>query len=1059
MAEPLEYPVTAPGFDALLDQLRIGEVYAKAFDAAMGRLNPVLKMLADGSKVFETQAKAMGDAIGKQAAQAAKAAKTSEEQAAALEKMASQAEMAAKRLGLQDEAAAHAVKIGTQYASILRETGSAQSELMKAWIKGLSPAENTARALVTLSAKSKDATIASHAAANAVGELTAKFEDQYRRQLTNVGGQNKLSRSLSELMDQQRHAITVGQVFSLTLETKILESLKKTEGMVGSLAAKFMTFGDDGAMSLTKLGTKSLLIGAGIGALVAGAVGAATAIRSMAVSAYEAIDNIGDLAARVGVSAVELSKFRTVSSLTDVSLDTLADGYKKLSMTLFESQKPGSEASKMLGVLGITSKDSTVAFMQAADAIAGLTNEAEKVAVANKIFGKSGNELLPILSLGSTKIREYMAANKDLRMELSGDSIKAADDYEAATKRLSLAWEGLKASSIVVLPYITSITNALTAVINPGALPIEARIIEMQHKIAQFRDVGGKENIGLRAMEYADLSASLEELYRQRTRNQNALAAETAVTKDAAAALAQLDAAEKARTEAERAHIESEKKSSEARKKSIEEYAKLRDHVLDLAEKSGAAYENRMRSIAESAMTPLEKATADYNDRMEELREALHANVIGQADFARESVKARDAMDSANPVIARNREELKKFDQLQTYAVQPLKDMGTEASNTMERITGLAGTFQSVFGSISTTISSVSGLLGGMYGSIDNIIQSLTGTSLMDWFAMGPGAGAALSAALGAVDLSAMIGNLATGIVGALGAMAENLGPLIDGLVGGLRGAIPAIGEALGDALPSIFGTMISALPDMMSTLLPVLLGVVTGLIDTLIAQLPEMMPALVTMAVGFVVAIIEALPSLIVSLIRYLPEMAVQLILAIVQNLPTLIVAIVEAIPMIIEALVMGLGALLLDFIAMALDALGLDKQAAQMQATADMMASGVTGSTTTSSTGQNTSQTGGSSSVKAANVVGVSDAYLGVSGSPRLIRDTPGDVTQSYQAGGPNDPAVHARQGNAIASGILGVLQEMLQLMRSGKSESTGSTSGGRSANVITRGAALIA
>lgn len=97
-------------------------------------------------------------------------------------------------------------RISQQYSDILKETGQRGSELEKAWRQGLSPAEKTALKIAELGSKYAYAGTESKALGAAVTELGKRLEDQQRRADTNVGSQNKLSRSLSELMDEANNA-------------------------------------------------------------------------------------------------------------------------------------------------------------------------------------------------------------------------------------------------------------------------------------------------------------------------------------------------------------------------------------------------------------------------------------------------------------------------------------------------------------------------------------------------------------------------------------------------------------------------------------------------------------------------------------------------------------------------------------------------------------------------------------------------------------------------------------------------------------------------------------
>lgn len=201
----IEVQLTAQ-YDQLTQQIAAfsGEM-AKARQQTAG-FEQKLSDLEDQNAALRVAIEARAKADEEAAKRGKRSKQTDEERAAALKMLADQAELTASRMNATGRSQELLIKIGGQYASILRETGSANSDLMQAWRAGLSPAENSARKLVELAAASDDARLKTEAYQLATGELSDRMADQIRRQDTNVGSQNKLSRSLSELIDELKAA-------------------------------------------------------------------------------------------------------------------------------------------------------------------------------------------------------------------------------------------------------------------------------------------------------------------------------------------------------------------------------------------------------------------------------------------------------------------------------------------------------------------------------------------------------------------------------------------------------------------------------------------------------------------------------------------------------------------------------------------------------------------------------------------------------------------------------------------------------------------------------------
>lgn len=308
MAEPLEYPVSIPGIDEVLDKFREWSTLTLTLDEAMAKLDGRNLSIGKLTKAVEGQAAAQG-----------KAKKATVDQSEAIELMASRAEMSATTLESAGRSQELLIKIGGQYAEILRETGTAQSELMKAWQAGLSPAENSARKLVQLTAKTEEATLKTTAARVAVGELSDRLEDQVRRQDENTRGNNKLSRSLTYLIHEQTDALQTTQVLTTaySMQRKQLDAVETAMSALNipgaDLAerAKHMADAFETATesmtpaqtSMLKVGLAVGTVGAAAGALVLGigALGAAI------VGIVSQADEWNDELVRVGEGLDETS--------------------------------------------------------------------------------------------------------------------------------------------------------------------------------------------------------------------------------------------------------------------------------------------------------------------------------------------------------------------------------------------------------------------------------------------------------------------------------------------------------------------------------------------------------------------------------------------------------------------------------------------------------------------------------------------------------------------------------------------------------------------------------
>lgn len=181
---------------------------------------------------------------------------------------------------------------------------------------------------------------------------------------------------------------------------------------------------------------------AAIGAALGGLVGHATKLGS----------ELADLSQRTGISAETLSSYKLAADLSGTSLDSLARGLKTLSTTLAESRNESSEAAKILRAIGVSAVDASgnlrglsPALEDVAEVFQALPDGAgaEKTALAIKLFGKSGQELIPFLNEGKSGLAELRKEAEKLGLVMSDDAAKSADKLGDEIDKLKASASGL----------------------------------------------------------------------------------------------------------------------------------------------------------------------------------------------------------------------------------------------------------------------------------------------------------------------------------------------------------------------------------------------------------------------------------------------------------------------------------------------------------------------------------------------------------------------------------------------------------------------------------------
>lgn len=175
-----------------------------------------------------------------------------------------------------------------------------------------------------------------------------------------------------------------------------------------------------------------------LGNLVGAYVGVQTitgGIRSL-FAALDRADRIGELAAQSGVATEDLSRLAYGAQFSGVQIESLSDSIVKLNRGLL-----GNEP--LLKKIGIATRDAEGNFRSAneiitdlSDVFQALPDGPEKAALAVKLFGKSGADIIPFLNEGSAKLREYGEEAERTGNVIDDAATKAAGEFSDNLDRL-----------------------------------------------------------------------------------------------------------------------------------------------------------------------------------------------------------------------------------------------------------------------------------------------------------------------------------------------------------------------------------------------------------------------------------------------------------------------------------------------------------------------------------------------------------------------------------------------------------------------------------------------
>jgi len=208
---------------------------------------------------------------------------------------------------------------------------------------------------------------------------------------------------------------------------------------------------------------------------------AATAATAMVVKTVNAADRIKDLSVQTGISAESLSKFSHIAEQSGVSFDSLVGGIGKMQRSLIAARDSTSQSADMFARLGLSVSDllklsPEKQFESVAEAISNLGTAAERTAAAQAIFGRSGIQLLPVLSEGAEGIKKLGDEVERYGGLISTDLANSADQFNDNLGKLKLV--------------ATGVANEFTSGLLPTLIEMQEELLESGDAMNIARDAG-----------------------------------------------------------------------------------------------------------------------------------------------------------------------------------------------------------------------------------------------------------------------------------------------------------------------------------------------------------------------------------------------------------------------------------------------------------------------------------------------------------------------------------------------------------------------------------------
>ena len=277
---------------------------------------------------------------------------------------------------------------------------------------------------------------------------------------------NQLDENKQKIADSGKEMGNLGDVVNgLTskLDIQLPDGMKSSMNAMGSLDAQ------------------SLALAGGFAAVAAAIVKVEKAMISMTKESASFADNIITLSMQTGQSTQQLQEFAYASELIDVSVDTLQGSLTKLTNNMQNTMNGTGNAKASFEALGVsvTNADGSMrsandVFYETIDALGQVKNETERDAMAMDIFGRSAQDLNPLIIQGSKTIKAYADEAHNMGYVLDDEALSALGAVDDAYQRLQKTQEGVKNQlAVEFAPYLEEFYGDVTTMVKDGGKAIK----------------------------------------------------------------------------------------------------------------------------------------------------------------------------------------------------------------------------------------------------------------------------------------------------------------------------------------------------------------------------------------------------------------------------------------------------------------------------------------------------------------------------------------------------------------------------------------------------------
>ena len=326
-------------------------------------------------------------------------------------------------------------------------------------------------------------------------EVLKKAEEDLAAQMED-GGTEEQQRQMAAL---QREIVST-EADMRKYESQLAQVSDTTEEASG----KTVNFGE--------VAKKSAEIAAAAMAAVAAAVaGVIKGLADMITETAEYGDQVDKMSQKLGLSTDAYQEWDYVLSLAGTEMSSMSTGLKTMTNKLDDAKNGSASALAMFEQLGLSLEDlqgmsREEAFEAVIYGFQGMADSTERAALANDLFGKSGQELAPLFNQTTEETKAQIQAAHDYGMVMGKEAVDASADFQDSLTTMQRTMNGFKRNLVSgFLPSVSTAMDGFTDILagntEEGIALIEEATDEMVQQLNDnlptLIEVGGKVIVNL----------------------------------------------------------------------------------------------------------------------------------------------------------------------------------------------------------------------------------------------------------------------------------------------------------------------------------------------------------------------------------------------------------------------------------------------------------------------------------------------------------------------------------------------------------------------------------